>query len=276
MQIKELNFQSRGDVNLFACHCTPTTDQRALVVITHGHGEHAGRYMHVAEALVERGIAVVAMDLRGHGRSEGARGKLMDWDELREDMRRILEVLGEDYDSVPKFLYGHSVGGTISLDYVIRNPTIFHGVIASAPSIGQPNIPAYLFAISRVVSVIYPSFSMATQLDQTALSRDPDVVEAYRNDPLVHSRGTARFGTELLKTAEWIQAHAADLKTPLFIVHGSEDRLINPEYSRRFFENVRIEDKTFLELPTGYHEPHNDLDKDLVIRRVGDWIEAHL
>jgi alpha-beta hydrolase superfamily lysophospholipase len=276
MQVLELSFHGSGDLELFAHVWKPEIASRALVVITHGHGEHSGRYAHVAENLAFRGLAVAAPDLRGHGRSMGPRGLVMDWGEFQEDLRSFIDQLRPQFADVPIFLYGHSVGGTISLEYVIRNPTEIKGTIASAPSLGQPNIPAILFLISKVLSRIYPTFTMETQLDVPSLSRDQAVVQAYQEDPLVHSIGSARMGTELLKAAEWIQAHASELNVPLLLIHGAQDRLINPADSHRFFENVGALDKTFMDLPDGFHEPHNDLDKDVVLKRVGDWIEAHL
>jgi alpha-beta hydrolase superfamily lysophospholipase len=276
MQAQEIKFMGAGEISLFARLWEPKASARALVVITHGHGEHSGRYVHVGRALAERGIAVAALDWRGHGHSEGPRGFVRKWEDYREDLAYLLAELNPTYGSKPHFLYGHSVGGTVSLDYVMHYPDRIKGVILSAPSLGKPNIPAILFTISKVLSKIYPTFSMATQLDQTALSRDSEVVKAYQDDPLVHSVGTARLGTELLKTAEWIQEHAPDLQIPLLLIHGAQDRLISPVDSKRFFENAGSKDKTYMELPDGFHEPHNDLDKDVVITRVGDWIESHL
>jgi alpha-beta hydrolase superfamily lysophospholipase len=276
MQAQEIKFMGAGEISLFARLWEPKASARALVVITHGHGEHSGRYVHVGRALAERGIAVAALDWRGHGHSEGPRGFVRKWEDYREDLAYLLAELNPTYGSKPHFLYGHSVGGTVSLDYVMHYPDRIKGVILSAPSLGKPNIPAILFTISKVLSKIYPTFSMATQLDQTALSRDSEVVKAYQDDPLVHSVGTARLGTELLKTTEWIQEHAPDLQIPLLLIHGAQDRLISPVDSKRFFENAGSKDKTYMELPDGFHEPHNDLDKDVVITRVGDWIESHL
>jgi alpha-beta hydrolase superfamily lysophospholipase len=276
MQAQEIKFMGAGEISLFARLWEPEVSARALVVITHGHGEHSGRYVHVGRALAERGIAIAALDWRGHGLSEGPRGFVRRWEDYREDLVCLIAELNPTYGSKPHFLYGHSVGGTVSLDYVMHYPDLIKGVILSAPSLGKPNIPAILFSISKVLSKIYPTFSMATQLDQTALSRDPKVVKAYQEDPLVHSVGTARLGTELLKTAEWIQEHAPDLQIPLLLIHGAQDRLISPIDSKRFFENAGSIDKTYMELPDGFHEPHNDLDKDVVITRVGDWIESHL
>jgi len=275
MQHQEFRFQGAGGLALYGQSWKPGAPSRGLVVITHGHGEHSGRYRHVAASLVFRGLAAATFDLRGHGQSEGPRGFVRDWDDYRQDLSLFLAQLTTEFAGTPLFLYGHSVGGTVVLDYVLRDSKGVRGVIASAPSLGKPNIPAILFSISKVLSVIYPGFSMATQLDQSALSRDPEVVRAYKEDPLVHSVGTARLGTELLKTAEWIQAHAAELQVPLLLIHGSQDRLVRPADSRRFFENLGSQDKTYMDLPDGYHEPHNDLDQEKVLREIGDWILKH-
>ncbi len=276
MKAREIRVRAAADLELFGHVWESEQPARALVLITHGHGEHSGRYANVGQALSQRGFSVVGLDLRGHGRSGGGRGLLMDWDEFRDDMRKFIEAVTGELPGIPTFLYGHSVGGTLSLDYAMRSPSQFAGVIASAPALGQPNIPAILFQISRLLSRIYPTFTMATQLEVKALSRDPEVVQAYQEDPLVHSRGSARMGTELLKTAEWIQAHAEEWTLPLLLIHGLKDRLVNPEDSRRFFENVVVQDKAFLELPEGFHEPHNDFDQAFVLTKVGDWIEAHI
>lgn len=276
MHTQEVHLKGAGNLDLFARLWEPDPSARALMIITHGHGEHGGRYAHVGQALAERGFAVAALDLRGHGRSDGPRGFVRDWRDYRMDLDCFIKYLDGNFRGIPPFLYGHSVGGAIVLDYILRESHRMKGVIISAPTLGKPNIPAILFAISKVLSKIYPGFSMATQLDQTSLSRDPGVVQAYRDDPLVHNVGTARLGAELQMTADWIQAHASDLSPPLLLIHGTQDRLVNPADSHRFFENAGSQDKTFLELPEGYHEPHNDLDKDVVIRRIGDWIEAHI
>ena len=276
MQHQEFQYHGAGGLALFGQSWKPDTPARALVVMTHGHGEHSGRYGHVAASLVSRGLAVATYDLRGHGRSEGPRGYVRDWDNYRQDLKMFLAHLDAEFRDLPLLLYGHSFGGTMVLDYVLRDPTNLNGVIASAPSLGRPNIPAILFTLSQILSKIYPRFSMATQLDATTLSRDPQVVSAYQNDPMVHSVGTARLGTELTRITDWIQANAAKLQVPLLIVHGAKDGLVNPEDSRRFFENVEYHDKTYMDLPDGFHEPHNDIDKEKVIKEIGDWMLDHI
>jgi alpha-beta hydrolase superfamily lysophospholipase len=276
MQSQEVFLFGAGGLPLFARLWKPSVPAIALVVIVHGHGEHSGRYAHVAQALSERGLAVSALDMRGHGHSEGPRGFVRLWEEYRTDIRQLIEHLRDDFDQIPHFLYGHSLGATACLDYAIRDPEDIRGLIASAPALAKPNIPAYLFTISKLLSWIYPKFSLATQLDQTALSRDPEVVKAYREDPLVHGIGTARLGIELLQTVEFIVANASRLEMPLLLIHGAQDRLVNPVDTRRLFDIAEAMDKTLVEIPDGFHEPHNDLDKAMVIKTVGDWIEARL
>lgn len=276
MQHKELRIQGSGGLGLYGQVWAPDAEPRALVVITHGHGEHSGRYVNVGIGLSSRGFLVAALDLRGHGRSEGPRGLVMDWGDLHEDLRQFISQFQPEYPGVPLFLYGHSVGGLLSLSYVMQSSNDIKGVIASAPVLGKPNIPPILFQISKILSRVYPTFSMATQLDPTALSRDPAVVRAYQDDPLVHNTGTARLGTELVNTTEWVQAHAAELQYPLLLIHGAQDRLVQPADSRRFFDNVITQDKTYMDLPDGFHEPHNDLGKEKVIEAVADWIEARI
>ena len=276
MEFIEEMVHSGDDVELYVRIWSTVSDPRAAVIMTHGHGEHIGRYEHLARALAGRGFQCFGYDLRGHGRSSGQKGYLESWADYRQDLISILNRVNEKGASCPVFLYGHSLGGVVALEYCLHVSEGIQGVIASGPAIGKPNIPEILFLISRLLSRVYPTFTIATQLETAALSRDASVVRDYEEDPLVHDRGTARLGTELTATAEWIQAHAADWSLPLFILHGEMDRLINPADSRRFYDNVPIEDKTYLELKDGYHEPHNDLEKDFVMRRIGDWIEAHL
>jgi alpha-beta hydrolase superfamily lysophospholipase len=130
--------------------------------------------------------------------------------------------------------------------------------------------------ISKVLSAVWPSFSMRTGLDPQAISRDPAAVRAYVEDPLVHSIGTARLGTELTRAIEWVHAHAGEWSLPLLIVHGSDDRLAPPAESLRFFEHAGGTDKKRIEVPGGFHEPHNDVDKATVFAEIERWLGEHL
>lgn len=269
-------FEGTGGLQLFVQRWRPEGGSRATLAIVHGFGEHSGRYANVVEYLVPKGYTVYGYDLRGHGRSPGQRGYINRWEEFREDTRAFLALVTREEPDRPLFLMGHSLGGLIVLDYAIRYPEGLRGVIASGPALAQTTASPLLMLLSRVLSRLWPRFSLDTHLDATAISRDPAVVEAYRNDPLVHSLGTARLGTEMTATMDWVNAHAANLRVPLLILHGGADRLVPADASRAFFEQVALEDKERHEYEGGYHEPHNDLGKEQALADLEAWLERHL
>jgi len=244
--------------------------------MVHGFGEHSDRYKTLVEGLVPHGYALYAFDLRGHGRSQGRRGHITSWEDYRQDVHTFLKMAQEQAGDIPLFLYGHSMGGLIVLDYGLTHPEGLAGVIASGPVLAQPGVAPLLLLVSRLISRVFPAFSLDTHLDAEAISRDPEVVRAYKADPLVHSTASARLGTELTATVKKTLARAGEWRLPLLILHGSEDRLSPPEGSRLFFERVPIQDKERIVYPGGYHEPHNDVQRDQTVRDLLRWLDAHL
>lgn len=270
------SFRGAGGLHLHYQHWrSDTTPPAAILALVHGFGEHSGRYGNVVEHLTERGYAVYGFDNRGHGRSPGQRGHINAWAEFREDVGAFLSLIGEREPGLPLFLMGHSLGGLIVLDYALHHPEGLAGVIASGPVLGPPDISPALLMLSRLLSRLWPRFSLSAGLDAGSLSRDPSVVQAYRDDPLTHDRASARLGTEMAAAVRWTQAHAADLRLPLLIVHGGADRLVPPEYSRLFFENVTFADKERHEYEGVYHEPHNDIEARRVLDDISAWLDRH-
>ncbi|HHH41628.1 MAG TPA: alpha/beta hydrolase [Chloroflexi bacterium] len=276
MEHREGTFQGAGGLELYDQCWRPEEEPRAVLAIVHGFGEHSGRYMNVVNRLVPKGFAVWGFDHRGHGRSPGQRGYINEWGEFREDVRAFLQMVAGQEPGRPLFLMGHSMGGLIVLDYALHHPEGLNGVIASGPALGQVGIAPILLTLSRLLSWIWPRLSLDTGLDATAISRDPEVVKAYQEDSLVHSKGTPRLGTEMEKTMEWVQAHAADLRVPLLILQGEADRLVSPKASRAFFEEVTFPDKEWHGYEGGYHEPHNDVTRDQALSDLEQWLERHL
>ena len=273
---QEGTFSGYGGSELYYQCWQPESRPKAILAITHGHGEHSGRYGNVVNWFVPRGYAVYAFDLRGHGRSAGPRGHVERWDEFREDVSAFLALVREREPGQTLFLVGHSMGGLIALEYVLHHPQGLAGVIVSGPLLSQPGISPLLITLSKVLARLAPRLALKTGLDATALSRDPAVVEAYVNDPLVHSFGTARLGTELARAIAWTQAHAPDLALPCLIVHGGDDRICPPEGSRLFFENVAFADKERQVYEGYYHEVYNEVGKEQVLAAVEAWLERHL
>ncbi len=276
MKHKEGKFTGANGLQLFYERWWPEIDPVAVVAIVHGFGEHGARYTYLVNHLVSRGYAVYAFDHRGHGRSPGARGYISQWSEYRDDVAAYLKLIGEQTPGQPVFLFGQSLGGLIAAEYALHYPAGLKGLILSAPLLAQANISPVLIFLSRILSVIYPSFSLDTKLDVNTISRDPAEVKRYADDPLVHSTGTARLGTEVTKTMAWVQAHAAELQPPLLLYYGTNDQLVPLAGSRRFFDALTLTDKERIEYPGGHHESHNDTHRAQVFADVERWLEKHL
>jgi len=277
MEHREGIFQGVGGLDLY-CQCWgPGDERRAVLAIVHGFGEHSGRYMNIVNHLTMRSYVVYGFDQRGHGRSPGQRGHINAWEEYRGDIKSFLNLIGEQELNLPVFLLGHSMGALVALDYLIRQPAGLRGAIISGAPI-EPTGAAkpFLVALARLLSRIWPHFSLPLGLDTSALSHDPAVVKAYEADPLVHGMTTVRWGTETLATIEWVKAHAADVKIPILLIHGGADRLNSPNGSRSFFEKVEFSDKELKVYPGNFHEPHNDLDHQQVVNDIEEWLERHL
>lgn len=274
MQHREGTFYGYGRLPLFYQTWQPDAPPRAILLIVHGHGEHSGRYTNVVSHLVPQGFAVYALDHRGHGRSPGQRGYASSMAEFRGDVGGLLRLAATDHPHAPLFLFGHSMGGLISLDFLLHHPDAgLRGAIVSAPAVGQIGVAPILLRISRLLARVWPTFSLNSGLDAKDISRDPQDVAAYQNDPLVHSTGTVRLATEVMDAAAWCQTNAHTLQLPLLMIHGTADRITSPQDSRRFFDNAGSTDKTYLAYEGGYHESHNDIHHQQVVADMLAWLE---
>ncbi len=276
MQHTEGHLTSSDGLRLYYQGWLPDGEPRAVVCIVHGIGEHSGRYGNVVDVLVPAGFAVYGMDNRGHGRSEGVRGGLPAWEALHADVRLLLEQARAQHPALPLFLMGHSLGGLIVLGYALRYPEGLRGVVASAPALQSKGISPLLMMLARLLSRVAPNLTMNTGLDAGGISREPAVVQAYRDDPLVHSLATPRMATESEKEMAWVNARAAEWHLPLLLLHGEADRLVPIEGTRAFFEAAPAADKTLRVYPGGYHESHNDLHREQAVGDILAWLEAHL
>jgi alpha-beta hydrolase superfamily lysophospholipase len=276
MQQTEGFFKGSNGLNLYYQSWLPQGKAQAVVVIVHGFSDHCGRYNTLTEALLQHHLAVYAYDLRGHGRSSGKEGHVDHFDDYRQDTRKFIDFAHQRHPGLPLFLFGHSMGGLIALDQALYFPEELSGVIASTPLIGTPAVNPVKLWSARLLSRLWPTLSMNVGLDETAISRDEEVVRAYRDDPLVRGRGSVRLATELEDAMSETQANAHLLKIPLLIYFGSEDQITSPEYSKRFYNNVQNTDKSIIIYDGGYHECHNDIHNERVGIEVSQWIEAQI
>jgi alpha-beta hydrolase superfamily lysophospholipase len=249
---------------------------RATIAIVHGFGEHCELYSHLAEFFVARKYGVSALDLRGHGRSAGPRGFIRGWDDYREDVETLMQVTGECLPSRPVFLVGHSMGGLIAVDYALHYPGKLMGLVAMGPALGNIGVSPFLLRLSRIMSRIWPGFGLNTGLESENMSRDPQVVARLDADPLVHGRGTARLGTEVVDTIAKVRERAAELAVPILIQHGEADTVALPDGSHWFYERIRHPDKQLKTYPGGYHNLFVDLNWREVLQDIDDWVSPRL
>ncbi|MBW4422787.1 MAG: lysophospholipase [Myxacorys californica WJT36-NPBG1] len=276
MKHREGTLQGLKGTTLYYQSWHPEEPSQAVVTLVHGLGGHSGVFQNAVEYLVPQGYEVYALDLRGHGRSTGQRGYINAWAEFREDLRLFLRFVRTQRTSCPMILWGHSLGGTIVLDYVLRSPHEIQGLIATAPALGKVNISPVRLTIGRLLSRIAPRFSLKLKIPTNLGSRDPQIAASYLVDPLRHEYGSARLATEYFATVRWIYSHASELQIPLLIMHGSSDRVTLPEGSRAFFQRVIFPDKEHREYPGNYHDLYVDSDYEEVFSDLEDWLERHL
>ncbi len=276
MKSFELAWKSADGLDIFARLWEPGMKPRAVLCLVHGIGEHSGRYEHVAAALSHAGYATLAFDQRGHGQSGGPRGHTPSYEALMQDIDALLAQAEKRYPGLPRFLYGHSLGGNEVLNYALRRKPDLAGVIASGPWLRLAFAPpAWKVTLGRLLNGIYPAFSQRTGLETAALSRDPQVVEAYIHDPLVHDRITSRLYFDALDAGFWALAHAAEFPLPLLLMHGGADRLNDPGASREF-ARAGGSHITFQLWEDDFHEIHNELDQKEVFDLMIIWMDARL
>lgn len=249
------------------------SNPKAAVLLVHGLGEHSARYDHVAELFSEAGISFYAYDLRGHGRSDGKRGHAANYDLLMADIFQALEKLRPQHPERPFFLYGHSLGGNLVLNYLLKHKPDIAGAVITSPLLRLTHEPpGWQTAALKLLNLLHLQVGMSSGLDDTALSRDSNVVRTYRNDPLTHDRITPALGTAMIAAGEWILAHAEELCCPLLLMHGDADQITSAIASRAFAEKAG--DACALKIWEGsYHELHNEPGKKEVIGHILNWLE---
>lgn len=269
----EGTFGGSGGLALYYQAWRPDGAVHGAVGIVHGIGEHSGRYGNVVNHLIPRGFAVWAYDHRGHGRSQGRRVHVDRWSQYLDDLHVFRRLVGEREPQCPLFLYGHSMGALILLEYLTVHQEGLAGAVISGAPIQPVGVakPA-LVVLARVMSPLVPALAIRTKLDVEAISRDPQVVEAYRTDRSVYGTATVRWGTEALGAVARVNASLGKISLPVLLVHGGGDRLNAAEGARWAFERLGSADKTLRIYPDTYHEPHNDTNFREVLGEVGSWL----
>jgi alpha-beta hydrolase superfamily lysophospholipase len=251
------------------------TKRRILLI--HGLGEHSARHLHTVDSLLEKGFEVIRFDLRGSGVSGGDRQWIEKFDDYVEDASRVYNWIYTNLPKLPLIVLGHSLGGAIAIYFTARYQKELSGLILSAPAfIVGDGISALKIAIGKMVAGFFPRLKIPKSLGHNWISRDPEAVEAYANDPLACHFNTLNQGNEILKALEKIPEQAVRLTLPIVIFHGTGDRIICPLGSFELIKLIPSPSKELHFLPGGYHEPHNDIDKENYFSLLGLWLARQL
>lgn len=248
-------------------------EARRVVVLVHGLAEHSGRYEHVAAWLATRECAVHAFDHRGHGRSEGPRGHVGAFSELLDDVEAFLEIVRREHPGLPVALIGHSMGGLVTTALLCeRKPDVACAVTSGVPLEVPEHVSPLRQRVARVLRRLAPRLRMAAGLEPDALSRDPEVVRRYVEDPLVFRRVTVSLATELLAAVTRTAGGAFQVQVPMLLLHGESDRLCPARGSRTFHGQLRGPGHRLRVYPQLRHEIFNEPEQEQVLEDLFEWL----
>lgn len=271
-------FEGVGNVKLYYQSWAPALPvlPRASVVLVHGLGSHSALFWPMVQHLLDENYSVYTFDLRGHGRSQGQRGYINRWSEFRDDLRQFLHRVSLQSRHCPCFLLGHSLGAAIALDYALRFPDTIQGLMLTAPAVSSQGISPLKMQVGKLLSLLWPRFSLNTGLRRQPPSRDAALNQTYVQDPLRHTRGTARLSTEFLRTNRHTWEHLEQLKLPTLMLQGTADSVAPVAVTRQFFDQISSRVKTLYIYAGAYHEIWNDINRAQVMADLSRWLEQTL
>jgi len=250
-------------------------ETKAVVCLIHGLGEHVGRYDHLAKHLNQSNIAVYGIDQRGHGRSIGKKGHAR-CQNLWDDLESLMKEARLQHLDTPMFLYGHSWGGNVVSNFLIRrNSSEIKGAILSSPWLQLSFEPSAVdMTLGRWMSRFYPAFTQANKLNLEFLSRDSTVAEAYKSDPLVHDKISVGLFIDAYKNGQYALDRASEINLPVLVFHGTDDSITSSAASETLSKSIK---RSSLKLwPEMRHETHNEFGKEEVLDHVVTWILSHI
>jgi alpha-beta hydrolase superfamily lysophospholipase len=269
-------FPGAAEVEIYWRAWLPDRDPDAVVVLAHGAGEHLGRYEHVAARLVSEGYAVYALDHRGHGRSDGPRALIDRVSNAVADLDQLVVHAAAEHPGLDVFLLGHSMGGCLAVCYARDHQQRLRGLLLSGPLAALEAAPAPVRVAARLLSALTPRLGVFG-VDASLVSRDPAVVSAYENDPLVHhGKLPVRTVAELAAAVESFPGSVGSITIPTLIMFGTADKLAPPAGSEMLSERIGATDKTTIPYDGLYHEILNEPEQQRVMDDMCAWLNARV
>lgn len=275
MQHSEATFPSIAGVPIFYRKWLPADHiQRGAVIIIHGLGEHGGRYGNLVGQLVQEGYTVYAADHQGFGRSGGIRGHVNRFGDYAADLHRLNGIVRSEQPDQPLAVFGHSMGGLIGLDYAQTFPKDAQVWMIQSPGLAA-KVSLSLVVALRLVNLLRPTYSMPRP-GGGEISRDPEEVRRFAEDPLFVPVSTARWLVEILAAQKRVISRVASTPSPLLMLQGTADNIVIPAATQSFFERIPAPDKTLLLYDGYYHELHNDIGKEKPLDDVVEWLNGKM
>jgi alpha-beta hydrolase superfamily lysophospholipase len=272
----EFGWQTADGLNIFAQVWIPETEVKAVVCLVHGLGEHSGRYKQLPVDLTDSGFVLFAYDQRGHGQSEGKRGHTPSYEAYLNDITKLLLEANKRFPGKKLFLYGHSMGGNLVINYALRFPSSrISGVIATGPwlKLSRPLSP-FMNKMAFFLNKYYPSFRTLHSIKSTDFSKLKLKTEDYEKDKYMHPWISARTFICIRDAGLWALNHASEFKFPILILHGGSDKVTSPESSKEFVSKVKT-DCTLKIFDDLYHEIHNEPRRNEIFSTLIDWLDSH-
>lgn len=271
----EETFEGAGGTRIFFRSWRPDAEARGVVIICHGFNAHGGQYSWVAGKLLEDGLAVYALDLRGRGQSGGERFYVEDAAEYVDDVARLVVLAKTREPGLPVFLLGHSAGGVISCAYSVAHQAELAGLICESFAFQVP-APDFALAAIKGLSLVAPRLPVL-KLHNEDFSRDPQAVQALDADPLIADEvEPARTVAAMIRADERLKRDFPLMTLPVLIMHGTRDKATLPRGSQFMFDHVGSRDKTLKLYDGHYHDLFNDLGREAVMEDTRGWILDHL
>jgi alpha-beta hydrolase superfamily lysophospholipase len=276
--MNNFEFKARTEEKIHVREWLPEGETRGVIALVHGIGEHGGRYDHMAKWYAAKGMATLALDYYGHGKSEGIRGYIPSYEAVLDLIGDFLDQVKQRHPGLPVVMYGHSLGGNFVSNFVLKRKPDITALVLSAPWFRlafKPNPVEVMLA--KIMSNVYPKFTQKNGLDMDALSRDPKVAERYIADPEVHYMVGPAIFLGGKAGGEYALAHSREFEVPTLLMHGSMDRLTSYEASAEMAEsNKDLDHFTWKSWNGFYHELHNEPEQLEVFEFVWEWLSKEM
>lgn len=251
---------------------------KANIVLCHGLSEHSGTYKILAEGLTGSPFDIIALDLRGHGRSEGNRG-VGTIDQYVLDFKVFVhDIIDKKYSENPKFFLGHSMGGLVVTKFLIRNGSMgAKGVVLSSPLFGVAvEVPFLKKKSAKLLSLLAPNFTLGNEINHSQLTHDIDIIREHDRDQLRHNRISSGLFLSMEESMDYCFKNEDKITGPLFLQQAGDDKIISRKRSEEFFANLKCSDKEIKIYPNMYHEIYNEKDRKVPHEDLKNWLTQKL